>query len=268
MPPPARSSRPPAAVAFEAQRRRRRAAGGGGVRPLPAGRFWELLRSQIRRGSVGAGQLLVEGDLLQRFGSTRSSVRRGLRLLAEEGLVTREVRTGTPVVTAVAEVDVVEVVPDARSAPVTLRIVDVVAEVLPRVPEALAEVLEITVADPVLRLEQVAELGGRPVYLRSAFLPLHGVEDLYPRIQQLDLDPQPVQEAFRRLFGVAPGEAESSLTAVPAGRSAAAHLGVERGSPIVLREMVLRDVDGRLRDLSTTYYRGDSLSLTISPHAP
>lgn len=256
-PPPRR--RNSAAVAYEAHRRQRRAPSS---RRLPVGRFWELLRSAVRRGSWPAGTLLVEGELLHGFGASRSSVRTGLRLLAEEGLVTREIRTGTPVVTGVAEVNALEVVPGARTDDeARLNVRELVAEVLPA-PPLIAEVLELPAGDPVLRLEQIGELDGRPIYLRSAFLPLFDVPDLHARVLRLDADPRGLADSFTTLFGLAPGPAEASVTALPAGRSVARHLGVERGTPVLVREMVLRDELGRLRDLSTTYCRGDAVSMT------
>lgn len=254
-------------MAYEATRRARRASVGG--RALPTGRFWEQLRSAVRRGTLTAGTLLVESELVQHFGASRASVRTGLRLLAEEGLVTREVRTGTPVVTGVAEVNALAVVPDRRTpGPGRLRVVPLVGQVLHPLPAAWAAVLELGPGEPALRLEQVGELDGRPIYLRSAWLPLHGVEDLYARVLRLDESPRPLQDSFRALFGAAPGAMEATLTALPAGRSVAHHLGVERGSPILVREMAIRDAGGRLRDLSTTYYRGDAVSLAAGVHAP
>jgi GntR family transcriptional regulator len=121
---------------------------------------------------------------------------------------------------------------------------------------------------PVLRLEQVGEFDGRPIYLRSAFLPLYDVEDLRERVLCLDADPPPFADAFSTLFGVPAGPVEASVTASPAGRSVARHLGVDRGSPVLVREMVLRDASGRLRELSTTYCRGDAISMTSGAGEP
>lgn len=261
MPPP-RRRRDNAAVTFEATRRARRSTVHG-MAALPAGRFWEQLRSVVRRGVLPAGTLLVEGELLTRFGASRASVRTGLRLLAEEGLVKREVRTGTPVVTGVAEVNVLAVVPGRRSpGPGRLRVVTLVGEVLDPLPPALADVLELPAGGAALRLEQVAELDGRAIYLRSALLPLHGVPDLHARVLRLDEAPRSLTDSFTTLFDAVPGAMEAALTASPAGGSVARHLRIERGSPVLVREMLMRDDTGRVRDLSTTYYRGDAVSLT------
>ena len=47
----------------------------------------EMIRSRVRSGSLVPGQRLVENDLIQMTGSTRSKLREALKGLAFEGIV-------------------------------------------------------------------------------------------------------------------------------------------------------------------------------------
>jgi DNA-binding GntR family transcriptional regulator len=64
--------------------------------PQQAGPSWllETLRQAILVGELLPGERLVEGDLAQRYGTSRGSVREALALLDNEGLVTRQANRG------------------------------------------------------------------------------------------------------------------------------------------------------------------------------
>jgi DNA-binding GntR family transcriptional regulator len=55
------------------------------------------LRSEILSGALGPGERIVEGQLTQRFGTSRAPLREALRLLGEQGLVEHLPRRGVRV---------------------------------------------------------------------------------------------------------------------------------------------------------------------------
>lgn len=70
----------------------------------PARRYWEiaeLLRKDIEAGRYRVGDRLpTEEQLLEQFGASRHCIREALRLLTEDGLVSRRPRAGSTVIAA------------------------------------------------------------------------------------------------------------------------------------------------------------------------
>jgi GntR family transcriptional regulator len=81
--------------------------------PLSA-QLAQLLRSEIRSGRLGAGDLLPsEHELAEEHGVARETARRSLAMLAEEGLITRRRGVGSIVADALP-VEEVRPAPGAR----------------------------------------------------------------------------------------------------------------------------------------------------------
>ncbi|MBM9469460.1 UTRA domain-containing protein [Nakamurella leprariae] len=115
----------------------------------------------------------------------------------------------------------------------------------------------------LLMTEQVAVLDGTPLYLRVSYLRTDVTDPrtLSRRIHELnELDPTPaVPEAIQVLFERPFGDSWTTYESVPCERRTAELLEVDEGSPILLREMQVRDTSGVVLDLSFTHYRGDRI---------
>jgi GntR family transcriptional regulator len=115
----------------------------------------------------------------------------------------------------------------------------------------------------LLMTEQLAVLDGTPLYLRVSYLrtDVTDARTLSRRIHELNgLDPTPaVPEAVQVLFARQYGDSWTSYESVPCERRTAEVLEVDEGSPILLREMHVRDTAGVVLDLSFTHYRGDRI---------
>ncbi|MFT4042342.1 MAG: UTRA domain-containing protein [Gordonia sp. (in: high G+C Gram-positive bacteria)] len=115
----------------------------------------------------------------------------------------------------------------------------------------------------VSMLEQLGTLDDQPIFLRVSY---HLAADFAPVSRRWrDRASGPVTAgmagAFRMHFGVDLGSTESTVEVVRCDSRTAASLRVPVGSPMMLREMLLTDVDGVARELSFTHFRADRVAL-------
>jgi GntR family transcriptional regulator len=224
-------------------------------------RAYEQLRSSIRVGSVGPESQLGELWLGEQLGVSRNSIRAALQMLAVEGLVVRRTKTGTRPSQRIVEIPVGEVLPrDSGEYPAITVLQLGHAVVHP--PETVRARLGIP-DQPVLEVEQVAVWQGEPLYVRTGYLPLREDADaIVARMQELHADLQSFADSFRHLFGRPSGRWECAVEAVPAAGHTAELLGLAPGRPVLLRELVMHDDLGAVREVSFTHFRGDRVALS------
>lgn len=119
--------------------------------------------------------------------------------------------------------------------------------------------------DPlVVMVEQLARLDGIPLYLRVGYYPVSDdPEALMARIERSNgFRDRSVAQTFLAAFGVGYGSSETVLEAVKCEAHAAQLLDILEGDSVLLRQMIVRDVDGLPWSLSYTHYRSDRVALT------
>lgn len=234
-------------------------------------RAYDAIRAAIRQGELAPGEALVESTLMQDLQASRGAVRRALQLLASEGLVLRRTRSGTRVAAGIISAPMVgEVIPCGANGgdrtggaaqivvhPLERRLVEPVA--------AIAERLGLDPCEPVVVLEQVLLVDGEPIGVRSVHFsgggdPI-GVRD---RLAGSDHHPRPFPAVFELLYGERPGRSEVTVEAVPCDLTTSRVLGVETGTPVLLRETLHRDRRGTPKAISHAHFRGDRLALTAA----
>lgn len=223
-------------------------------------RAYEQLRAGIRVGSVGPDAQLGELLLGEQLGVSRNSIRAALQMLAVEGLVERRTKTGTRPSRRIVEIPVGEVLPrDAGEyAAITVR---QLGHALVHPPETVRARLDIP-HQPVLEVEQLGVWHGEPLYVRTGYLPLwESPQVILDRMAELHADLQSFTTSFTHLFGRPPGRWECAVEAVPATAPFADLLGIPAGRPLLLRELVMRDDEGAVREFSFTHLRGDRVAL-------
>jgi GntR family transcriptional regulator len=223
------------------------------------------LRAGIRDGSIVPEQRLHETDLVATFAANRNAIRRALQMLARDGLIERHTRTGTMVTSSIVTFSATAVLPLDGAG--ELRVLELDQDVIP-MPPALAARMDSDSAQ-VLAYSQVGILGDLPLYIRSGYVPrLAADPHFFDQVVESDRDLLPMEVAFRRLFGAGLGAVESAVEWAPAEASLCELLGVEPGSPLLMREMLLVDEHGRGREFSVTYFRGDRVSLSYEHEWP
>ena len=218
----------------------------------------DVLRQQIADGVYGSGMLPDERILVSEFGATRNAVREALGVLRSEGLIVRRRGVGTQVVarkyghglrrlSGLAETlhEQGEVVNDVRAAHPM------------RPPAAVADRLGLDSTTPVVYLERLRWLGGRPLSLDMTYL----AEDIGTPLLREDLRHRDVFALIEQTSGTRLGAAELAIQAVNADAHTAAVLEVAEGAAVFAIERLTRLADGRPVDLEMIRIRGDRLTL-------
>ncbi|MFK4822419.1 GntR family transcriptional regulator [Ochrobactrum quorumnocens] len=214
------------------------------------------LASEIADGILARGaQLPPEDNLIERFGVSRTTVRKAVENLVARGMV--EIRRGKG--TFVTE-------PKIRQELTELSgfVEDMIA--LGRNPSArlldkrsvpastvVAARLGISVGTQVFRIKRVRLADGIAMSFDESYLPL----DIGEKIASNDLEIEPIFSLLENKYGLSLVEAEYQLEAVTADEQVARELEVAQGSPIFLIERTSYCEGSKPIDYEKLYYRGD-----------
>ncbi|MCW2602457.1 MAG: putative GntR-family transcriptional regulator [Pseudonocardiales bacterium] len=227
-------------------------------------RAHDLLRSGIRMGLMPRDTLLAEHELVEQLATSRNAVREALQLLATEKLVERSPRTGTRLVGSILELPIDQFLPlvaEGEGGRLEIRVLEM--RVVPATP-VLAARLEIDEGDPVSMGEQLILVDGQPIAMRCAYLPLNLLQEIVdPMFPESVYSPTDLATTLAGLFGEAAGEGtvENFFEAVPCEPRTSECLGVPVGSPILSRELLVRDKHGRPYLFGYARYRGDRIAV-------
>jgi len=220
-------------------------------------RAYELIRSLIRSGFLVNDEQLVEERLVKAMGIPRSPVREALRQLALEGLVERRQRVGTRVRRDYFQVPVDDILPWRTPPGFTVRRTD--NRIVPSTPAIRAHLG--TSDDKVGLVEHVFEHitgdGSEPLGVRIAYYRSHFTQ---PRSWQ---SCPSLADAFFLVYGVPLGDVQTVIDAVACDAETAALLRVREGSPVLMREQILRDAEGTVQEYTFSHYRADRVSFPL-----
>jgi GntR family transcriptional regulator len=230
-----------------------------------------LLRASIRSGLIGQDELLIEDALVQTLGTSRNSVRAALQMLVDGGLISRAPRRGTEVVDRIVQFGLLDS-SEKVSGPVVAgeySLTRLEARLLPAIGP-VAHRLDAFGDAPIAMVEFLIVFAGKPVALRVSYhapgydtaayerhvlswQPRHVYDPLAPVVTE--------SEGIQALYGVELGEVETSIEAQLCDSRTARLLDVAVGSPLIVRETLHRDAEGRPRTLSYTSYDGNHVVL-------
>ncbi|ONH51746.1 GntR family transcriptional regulator [Frankia sp. CcI49] len=250
--------------------RARRAQSAGRQLQVSSRRAYEMLRAGLRAGHFDGPEELAENTLVNTLGISRNSVRRALSMLADEGLVTRAPRRGTTVRRGIVQVHEGEMLPRELHEEESWRRLEIeeISQCVVPTTRLLRERLEIDDAEVVM-IEQVFRLDGEPLCVRAGYVPLPATPERYfADVVAIDRRPPRYEALFEQLFDAPYGGGRAVVEAVPCEERTARLLGVTPGTPVLLREVVVRDSSGRARDLHWTHFRGDRVALSFGVDAP
>jgi DNA-binding GntR family transcriptional regulator len=248
-------------------------------RQTSARRAYNLVREGIREGTIKTGDRLVEDELSVALASSRNAVREALRMLTDEGLITRQRRLGTVVARGLIDVDIKpllsttpspwlpEGLPVATAGRVERRLV-------PTTPY-LRHVLQ-TDAPQVVMVEDVVSNTSELVSLRIGYYVddanVGSDDDREVGVEawRSDLDREhwwllrDHAVAFERRFGRPFGHSQTSFEATAADAKSRRLLRLPEGVPILLMKSLLVDCDGRPRELSYFHYAGNLVTVSVN----
>ena len=222
-------------------------------------RVESVLAGDIADGSLPPGtQLPSEDGLVDRFKVSRTTVRKAIQNLVENGLV--EVRRGkgtfvtqptiTQELTELTELTgFVEDMQAAGRTP-TARLLD---KRIVAADEAVARHLALPPGALVVRLQRVRLADGVAMSFDETYLP----RDLGERVAENDLEAEPVFALLENRYDTPLVEAEYQLEAAAADPVVAQALQVPARSPIFLIERTSYTTGNRPIDYERLHYRGD-----------
>jgi GntR family transcriptional regulator len=216
-----------------------------GLKAEAARRVRDRLRDDIRAGYFKDGLLPPEPALMVEEHASRNAVRLALNLLRAEGLVERFQGVGTVVVGATQifvpldpDVGIVDLLDDGVS---RVRFHNL-ATLTATAPPGLARRLDIPVGAEVVFLERVMLVDGRPLTLRSSWIPATLARAILDG--EVDLR-QSIFDLLTRGLGFDLGVTEYSIEAALADEAVASVMNVPVGNALVLCESLTRLADGR-----------------------
>ncbi|MGY4858646.1 UTRA domain-containing protein [Cryobacterium sp. AP23] len=148
--------------------------------------------------------------------------------------------------------------PEARVSGITLTLVE--HAIVPASPLVRAR-MDIE-DDSVAMIEQIGFLDDKPLfvrvtYRRSADLP----EVIRVEGRLAAAGGAPTVAGFEDRYGRPPGRSLTAVEAVRPDKRTATAMRVPEGTPMLVRELLLEDIDGVVRELSFTHFRSDRVAI-------
>jgi GntR family transcriptional regulator len=223
----------------------------------------ELLRQEVEAGRWKVGeQIPVEEDICAHFSLSRTTVRKSLDALVNQGLLHRSQGRGTFVSAPKQEEGLVNQ-PIGFFDDMAERGIKVVTQVLElhRIlpPPTVAFELQLTPSEPVIEIRRVRCILDQPVVVVSSFVPY----ELCPSLLDADLTNMGLYQFLRERAGYKTYRAKSYVEAVGANEMEAQLLQVRLGSPLLMIESTVYLADGRPIDYYKSRHRGDRLRLIM-----
>jgi GntR family transcriptional regulator len=219
------------------------------------------LAGLIASGTLAPGsQLPSEEELVQRYGVSRTTVRKAVQELDRLGLI--EIRRGrgtfvrtekitqefTELTGFVEDMVAVGLRPSAK----------VLGTATTEADETVARQLRVPIGTMVMQIKRVRMADDEALSLDETYLPI----DLGRKVVENDLEVYPIFSLLEGKYDTPLLEADYRLEAISADPVVAEALGIEVKSPILLIERVSYSLDQRPVDYEKLFYRGDKIRLS------
>jgi len=225
-------------------------------------RVQSSLREAIRSGELKAGMLLPsEKELQALHGVSRITVRRALDELEREGLVIRSRGRQARVVEPLVSAARTEIEDDLAAILELVR--GTQARVLAfkwRLPDrAIQARLDTPADEPVLQIDRVRSIAGRPILHTTAHMPAW----VGTRLRRESLSERTMLDTLAQ-SGIQLAAAAQEMHAAPCPAALAPLIRLSRGDPVFVIERLVSDKDGRPVQHLMATFRWDSFSYRIT----
>lgn len=223
----------------------------------------ELLERELGAQYDAGDYLPAEHELAQRFSVNRHTVRRALDELVNKGLLERQHGRGTCVLQPVLHY---AIGPNTRftenlEALGLQPVSRVVRKLRLTATGGVARRLGLTDGTPVIQIDTLRKIDGRPYCLITHFLPHAGLEAVYRDYQAGSL-----HQFLRERLDLRLQRSESLITAVLPMGDDASLLQMPRQQPLLRVKSVNRDLaDDRAVEYSLARWRADLVQLHMQP---
>jgi len=221
----------------------------------------DRLRGHLSTLAVG-DQAPTEAELTQRFSVGRSTIRKAMQHLTDEGVLIRQRGKGTFV---------------ARAAPKIIHSIDRVAAFMDTF-RAHGEEVETRLLDfgwdttnapletfvgwkrPILRYLRLYTSRGIPHAVAQIYLPY----DIGREVSSADVDNTPTYSLLKNKLGITPVSSEYLVSCQPAPPPVSKSLALSHSTPLLVLERVTRDMGGRPVEMTRHYLRPDVYQLFVT----
>lgn len=229
----------------------------------------EILEKEFLQSYEPGSQVPPEPELIGRFQVSRSTVRRAMDLLEDNGILLRQPGRGTFLTTAPKiEVELSELtgfVEDMDS--LGLKASAQVVQVKPVRPgPTVTARLHLPDDAEVVFIERVRLAQDEPLSFDATYLPM----DPGMLVAQDNLTVYPIFSLLETKYGIRLGEADYVVEASTAPKRIAEYLHLAPGAPILLIERTTYSDEGTPIDYEKLYYRADKIRyrMTLKRHSP
>lgn len=218
---------------------------GKGISETLHGMVSNYIRSKIYAKDWGPGcRIPSEHELMAKFAVSRGTVRKAIKTLVDEGLLSQEHGRGT----FVCEPHIAHPGGDrpfSFAASLSEQGIEFDTKVISKerilANAEVAERLQLKVGDPVLRMRRVRSAGGKPIMVLDSWTPL----DVCQGLDALPLERMSLFDAVERCSGNRIMYSNMAYSARAAGKDLSAIMGIPEGSPILNLEQLIFLDDGR-----------------------
>jgi GntR family transcriptional regulator len=220
----------------------------------------KMLRTLIEEPAYRDGDFLPkEVDLANSLGVARNTVRHAISKLVNEGLLVRKKGVGTKV--AASRIPTRLDSWWSFTKEMSQRGIAVVNFELDvqKIPadEEVAAALHIKQGTKIIQMSRLRGTTGTPSLLSVSWF--------HPRLKMTGDEnfSRPLYQMLEENFGVIVSISREEISAISADESLADKFGLSAGAPLLFRQRVVSDSDGRLVEYNKVYYKGDGFKYSI-----
>lgn len=223
----------------------------------------QLLVADLEAGRLRPGDRLPgEHELCRRFDVSRTVVRQALGELEAEGRLRRHKGRGTFVASPKVAEAMIEsfsgLAEDVAARGGTLRN-EVRRLEVTGAPHAVAGELELPEGEPVVLLERLRIVDGRPWSLVTTYLP----DARFPGMTGEDFETESLYALMEGRYGVPIAHGRRTIEAIAADEETAAALGVRAGDPLLRLTSTAYDEEGTPVEHFVARHRADATSFEV-----
>ncbi len=222
------------------------------------------LRDAIRLGRYAPGaRLPAESALVAQSACSRITVRQGLKLLEDEGLLERRQGIGTFVRKVIRqELSAVRTITEVmKSKGITPRVrVLGVGAVTP--PAAVARAMQLKAQEQLLMIERLYQNEHEVIARLQTFLPL-SLQGQVDALCQQDIQTDTTYTILERKLNIVLSGARQTIRAARADARDAACLGLELGAPVLVLDRVSHAADGQVVEYTMLHYHWERYEFSM-----
>lgn len=220
----------------------------------------EILLEEAEEGE----KIPTEIELRERFGVSRMTVRQAIQTLIQEGALNRYRGKGTFVAPKRIQHDLhtqelLSLFEDLSLSGKTLHSVILHRRLVPAPSELVSKIKQLD-GHKVVELIRVRTIDERPLVYQISYFP----ERFYPLISKADIAEHSLIQVIENQLRIRPQHADFSVRATSADNTAAEHLGMVRGDPLLRIEKMSFEKNKDWFELALLYCASEVFELTLS----